>query len=265
MRGAAAPFIGNYRPEDDFYTNPDNTNGTTLNAFLATEVKKGDINGTWTLETVDTNTSATTPPNFVNFWTLNLSTGMTLDQNDVVIGGTNGLVLPGPTSSANLFAGIYPTSAPSSPVGIGPGLAVAEDNTLGSFSPYEGRIYATFVGYYNVTVDGVKNPTTNTDIFLTYSDNGGRSWSSPVQVNDDEAALDGSSAANTVTEDNPDIITGRTQFQPEIAVDPTTGTLVLSWRDARDDAANARVATYITASIDGGQSFSADLCKSSER
>ena len=44
---------------------------------------------------------------------------------------------------------------------------------------------------------------------------------------------------------------------PEISVDPTTGTLVLSWRDARNDAANARVATYVTTSIDGGQTFSA--------
>jgi len=52
-------------------------------------------------------------------------------------------------------------------------------------------------------------------------------------------------------------VTGRTQFQPEIAVDQTTGTLVISWRDARDDAANARVATFITTSIDGGQTFSA--------
>ena len=36
-----------------------------------------------------------------------------------------------------------------------------------------------------------------------------------------------------------------------------TGTVVLSWRDARDDAANARVATYLTTSIDGGQTFGA--------
>jgi subtilisin-like proprotein convertase family protein len=253
-RGAAAPFIGNYRPEDDFFTNPSNTNGTTLNAFLATEVRKGDINGTWTLETVDTNTSPTTPPNFVNFWTLSLSTGLTPDANAVVVGGptesTFGLVVPGSVTP------VYPTAAPSSPVGIGPGLAMVEDNTLGSFSPYEGRIYLAFVGYYNITIDGVKNPTTNTDIFLTYSDNAGRTWSNPVQVNDDTAALDGYSAANTLTATNPDIVTGRTQFQPELAVDPTTGTLVISWRDARDDAANARVATYIATSIDGGQSFS---------
>ena len=36
-----------------------------------------------------------------------------------------------------------------------------------------------------------------------------------------------------------------------------TGTVVLSWRDGRDDAARARVATYLTTSIDGGQTFSA--------
>jgi len=250
-RGAAAPFIGNFRPEEDFFTNPSNTNGITLNEFLATEVRKGDINGTWSLETVDTNTSVTTPPNFVNFWTLSPSSGLTPDPNDVVMTATNGLVVKGSITP------IYPTAAPSSPVGLGPGLVMASDNTLGSFSPYEGRIYAAFVGYYNVTVDGVKNPTTNTDIFLTYSDDGGRSWSEPVQVNNDTAALDGYSAANTIGGNPNDIVTGRTQFQPELAVDQTTGTLVISWRDARDDAANARVATYITTSIDGGQSFSA--------
>ena len=60
-----------------------------------------------------------------------------------------------------------------------------------------------------------------------------------------------------------DIFTGRVQFQPEIAVDPVTGTVVLSWRDGRDDAARARVATYLTTSIDGGQTFQRpDLCQS---
>ena len=75
-------------------------------------------------------------------------------------------------------------------------------------------------------------------------------------VNNDAGATDGSSAAaeNPLSED---IFTGRVQFQPEIAVDPVTGTVVLSWRDGRDDAARARVATYLTTSIDGGQTFSA--------
>ena len=42
----------------------------------------------------------------------------------------------------------------------------------------------------------------------------------------------------TASAENPqseDIFTGRVQFQPEIAVDPVTGTVVISWRDGRDD------------------------------
>ena len=42
-------------------------------------------------------------------------------------------------------------------------------------------------------------------------------------------------------------------------MDPTTGTLVISWRDARNDPANTLVATYIATSIDGGNTFSAQV------
>ena len=42
-------------------------------------------------------------------------------------------------------------------------------------------------------------------------------------------------------------------------MDPTTGTVVLSWRDARNDPANTLVATYIATSIDGGNTFSAQV------
>ena len=52
-----------------------------------------------------------------------------------------------------------------------------------------------------------------------------------------------------------DQVAGRVQFQPEIAVDQATGTLVISWRDGRDDASRALVATYIATSIDGGNTF----------
>ena len=96
-----------------------------------------------------------------------------------------------------------------------------------------------------------QNPTSNTDIELSYSDNGGLSWTDVGVVNDDDSDVDGYSGADVDTG-----TFGRTQFQPEIAVDQATGTLVVSWRDARDDAANARVATYLTTSIDGGNSFS---------
>ena len=259
-RGDTGPYIGNYTIEDDgFVSDP---YGRSLNSFLQTLLANGyPINGSWTLETIDNNTAAPSTPAFVNYWTLNLSTGQEADQNVVAVFSTFGVanadiaasVLGGPT--INNVTPVYPTTVPSSPITIGPGLVLASDDTLGSFSPYQGRIYAAFVGYYNVKVDGIQNPATNTDIFLTYSDDGGRSWSEPIQVNDDDSQTDGYTGSNN----DPLLgqVDGRSQYMPEIAVDPTTGTVVLSWRDARDDAADARVATYITTSIDGGQTFSA--------
>ena len=130
---------------------------------------------------------------------------------------------------------------------------MAEDNTLGPDSPNEGRIYAVFVGHNNAN----GNPASNTDIYMTTSDDGGRSWTTPVQVNDDSSDTDGYSQSNT---QNPnDSYTGRTQFEPAIAVDPVTGTVVISWLDARNDPGNTLVATYIATSIDGGKTFSAQV------
>ena len=183
-----APYIGNYRIEGAFGPG----GGGSLDAFLRTEIAKG-INGTWQLETNDTQSSAPSSPQFINFWTLNFTQGLNPDVNDVVMPGTKGLVVPGAVAST------YSTASAASPVGIGPGVVMAQDNTLGSFSPYEGRIYAAFVGYYNVTVFGVKNPADNTDIFLTYSDDGGRTWSTPVQVNDDQANRRRLSPSRTTT------------------------------------------------------------------
>jgi len=44
----------------------------------------------------------------------------------------------------------------------------------------------------------------------------------------------------------------RNQFQPSIAVDQATGTLVVSMYDTRNDASRARAAMIVTASNDGG-------------
>ena len=251
-RGSAPPYVGDYLVEDDpFVADADGRNLTAfLNKVLADAAQGiGSINGTWKLETIDTNTTAPSTPASVDFWTLNLASGTRPDV-DVQVGGTLGLVIGGSVTTP------FPTASAASPIGISPGLVMASDDTLGSFSPYQGRIYAVFVGYFNVTIAGVTNPTDNTDIFLTYSDDGGRTWSSPEEVNDDTSDTDGitASAENPQSED---IFTGRVQFQPEIAVDPVTGTVVISWRDGRDDPSRCRVATYLTTSIDGGHTFSA--------
>ena len=246
----AAPAIGAYRPEGAGFGG---FGGETLDQFLAAELKTTQgINGTWHLITLDSNTSAPSSPNFIINWSLSLGRGLTPDNNRVVVPATKGLVVPGS------ITGTFTTASAASPIGMGPGLVMAEDNTIGGYSPYEGRIYASFVGYFNVTNFGVKNPTDNTDIFLTYSDDGGRSWSDPTQVDDDEAIVDGNSESNSLAaaEVNGDEVTGREQFQPAIAVDPVTGTLVMSWRAGRTHPSRSLVATYITTSIDGGNTFS---------
>jgi len=148
----------------------------------------------------------------------------------------------------------YSLASPASPIGIGPAPAIASDQTLGSFSPHQGRLYVTYVDKYT----DILNPADNSDIFLRTSDDGGASWSFPVQVNTDSAAHDGHTESAApfdagVTAKHP---AGRSQFEPAVAVDQSTGTVALSWLDARDDASRSRYATYLTTSIDGGRTFS---------
>jgi subtilisin-like proprotein convertase family protein len=238
--GNAAPYIGFFRPEFG-----------SLKNFLASEAAQNDINGTWTL--VVTNYTATLATGVaeqaaLEDFSLQLSTAISASTPSVIA----------TTLVTGALGNTFARSAPSTPNGVGPGLVLAIDNTLGTNSPYQGRIYAAYVGYVNLPADpnGHTNPTTNTDIFLSYYDPNTQEWLSAGIVNDDNADTDGYSGSSA-DEPNPYAYTsGRTQFQPELAVDQATGTLVISWRDARDDAANARVATYLTTSLDGGNSFS---------
>ena len=229
---SATDYIGYFRPE-----------GGSLKSFIAS--LGGDINGTWKLEI--TNYSSANPASGkLNEFNLQFSTGMTASAPSTI----------DTTLVTGALGNTFARAVPSTPNGVGPGLVLGIDNTLGPDSPYQGRIYAAYVGYEpNTDPNQHVNPTTNTDIYLAYSDNGGQSWVPVGMVNDDAATSDGYSGSSIDSESA--YTSGRTQFQPEIAVDQSTGTLVISWRDARDDAANARVATYITTSIDGGQTFSA--------
>jgi hypothetical protein len=89
--------------------------------------------------------------------------------------------------------------------GISAGASLAYDL---SSDPYTGRLYLAYVS--------APDPFSfNTNIFLRYSDNDGTTWSAPVKVNDDSSA--------------------NSHFMPQLAVDPITGSVAVTWYDARND------------------------------
>ncbi|MCI0376599.1 MAG: proprotein convertase P-domain-containing protein [Gemmataceae bacterium] len=216
---ATAPFFGHFRPEID-----------SLNVFNGLSKTSPGIMGNWRLEIRDVRNDRSTPGpvQFLSKWTLTFSSRMSTSSF-----ATDRWIL-GPATVTGANTNTYPTTAAVyGPKGVGPGIVLAIDNTLGSFSPFQNRIYAAYTG----------GGGTNTDVFLTHSDNYGTSWSSPLRVNDD-SAFDNFSEGN------------RPQFTPTIAVDPITGTLVYSYYDGRTDASLVRAANALVTSIDGGDTFS---------
>jgi subtilisin-like proprotein convertase family protein len=230
---AAAPYAETFQSE-------------YLQLSLLVGQTAAQLNGTWTLEVTDERPQSA-PMTLVN-WTLNFTSGMQFGTDKLVAGGA---ISPAPligraNSVGSTIASVnftpvnpYPdhTNTPVSPDrGIGPAPTLAADDTLGSFSPYQGRIYIVYVGQGSATPD-------DTDVFLSVSDDGGISWSkSPIRVNDD-SPFDNFSQGN------------RPQLEPRVAVDQATGTLVITFYDTRNDAAHDRVATYIATSLDGGTTF----------
>ena len=181
-------------------------------------------------------------------------TTVTYNGTALTEGATNEVAATFVRSAANTTSTVLtnPDSAstPSSPLGIGPGAVVASDNTLGG--PDEGRLY---VAYANDFLDSAHTGNAGTDasdtnIFVATSTNGGGAWSS-VCASDSNMATNGTDEGDDTEDD-----TGNSQFLPAIAVDPVTGEVAISYYDARNDAADARVATYVNVSIDGGSTFS---------
>jgi subtilisin-like proprotein convertase family protein len=225
---AAAPFVGHFKPEV----------GSLL--FGLPFLTKAEVQGVWTLQVTDFRNDSS-PTQSVDGWKLNFSshistTGFGVDSTVMV----PGLLGPTPvTPVVGAVNNVYPlVTAASGTPGIGPGIAAAVDNTLGSFSPFQGRMYLTYTG--PVVTNGV---ITDTNIYLISSNDNGFTWSSPLQVNDD-APTDNFSEGN------------RPQFMPSLAVDQATGSVVVSYYDGRWDPALTRVANSLSASINGGQSFS---------
>jgi hypothetical protein len=95
-----------------------------------------------------------------------------------------------------------------------------------SNSPYRNRIYYTYT-------DNESGPNSPLDIFLTWSDNDGLTWTTPKKVVDDLVS------------------TGSQQFYSSIYVNEI-GTLLLGWYDRREDAADKLTDFYLGISYDGG-------------
>jgi hypothetical protein len=75
------------------------------------------------------------------------------------------------------------------------------------------------------------------DLFASASDDGGRTWSAPVRVNDDPVG------------------NGRDQVMHWLAVDPGDGAVYVLFYDRRDDPDNRRATVTLARSADGGRTF----------
>ena len=80
-----------------------------------------------------------------------------------------------------------------------------------------------------------------TDIFVARSLDHGASWSLPVRVNDDQTGV------------------RKDQFNQWLSVDPTSGSVNLSWNDARNDQADTKTDIFFSQSTNGGSSFAANV------
>jgi len=106
-----------------------------------------------------------------------------------------------------------------------------------SDGPYAGRIYTAFMDRRNGYGDF--------DIWVTWSDDDGLTWSTPTRVNDDAV-------------DN-----GRDQFHPWLVVD-NLGIVSVVFLDRRQDPQNRKYHCYLAQSTDGGASWGANMQVSTE-
>jgi hypothetical protein len=89
-----------------------------------------------------------------------------------------------------------------------------------------GRLYCAWM-------DQVASGRTN--IYLSYSDDGGSTWSAPSQVNDGPVTAD--------------------HFNHWLSVDPVDGSVNVSYYDTRNDPSNLKTDVYFSRSTNGGTSF----------
>jgi len=93
--------------------------------------------------------------------------------------------------------------------------------------PKKGTLYVTWSDFRNGDVD----------VFISHSDDHGKTWTAPKRVNDDP------------------VHDGADQFLQWMAVDPTDGSVNVQFYDRRDDPANRLTRVTLARSTDGGRTF----------
>ncbi len=171
------------------------------------------ITGTWQVVVTDfINSNNTGVDGFLGRGTIKLSQNFKDGLGTDKWAGDYGGSHVGFTVAPDNFYGTgHPTANAANPNGSGSSLSVVTDNTLGVYSPYQNRIYAA----YN-----------NGGAKVVYSDDGGVKWS-----------FDGPASAGG--------------FNPQIAVDQTTGAVLVSSYSASQDPTGKRALTLLATSING--------------
>lgn len=98
---------------------------------------------------------------------------------------------------------------------------------LSNTSPFKGTIYINWSDQVNGSNDG--------DVWLTKSNNGGDSWSTPIKVNNDSP--------------------GKQQFMSTMSIDQVTGYLYILFYDRRNYTSGNNTDVYMAVSKNGGESF----------
>ncbi len=101
-----------------------------------------------------------------------------------------------------------------------------------STRPNRGTLYCSWMD---------ETSSNGTDIFVSRSTNNGVNWTAPMRVNDDPSGV-----AND-------------QFNQWLAVDPSDGSVNLSWNDTRNDPAHLSTDIFYARSTDGGLSFTKNV------
>jgi hypothetical protein len=83
--------------------------------------------------------------------------------------------------------------------------------------------------------------TNGTDVFVARSTDRGANWSATLRVNDDPTGV------------------RKDQFNQWLSVDPTNGSINLSWNDARNDPADTKTDIFFAHSTNGGTSFASNV------